>query len=222
MTEYDKEGVVREYVTEYIRSQLPERNGILAELEEYARANDVPVIMPETAALLKNIALVKRPEKVLEVGCAIGYSSILLSSALAPGGSIKTLELDSEMVSTARANIARAGLDGVIEVIEADARDYLPYIEEDGQFDLIFLDGPKAHYVYMLDECVRLMKRGGILIADNVLYKGMTAEDEQVARRKITIVKRLRAFVKAIMEHPELSSSLISTGDGMTFSVKTV
>ena len=84
----------------------------------------------------------------------------------------------------------------------------------------IFLDGPKAHYIYMLDECVRLLKKGGVLISDNVLYKGMTADDNHVVRRKITIVKRLRKYIDMLMEHKELETSLLPLGDGVTISVK--
>ena len=82
------------------------------------------------------------------------------------------------------------------------------------------LDGPKAHYIYMLDECVRLLKKGGVLISDNVLYKGMTADDNHVVRRKITIVKRLRKYIDMLMEHKELETSLLPLGDGVTISVK--
>ena len=89
-----------------------------------------------------------------------------------------------------------------------------------GLFDMIFLDGPKAHYIYMLDECVRLLKKGGVLISDNVLYKGMTADDNHVVRRKITIVKRLRKYIDMLMEHKELETSLLPLGDGVTISVK--
>lgn len=220
MVEYEKDAIVNPSVTEYIRSELKKNDGILAELEAYAAEHDVPIILPETAQLIKNISMIKRPSDILEVGCAIGYSSTLLAGTLADGGHITTIEYDPDMVRMARSNIKRAGFENTITVVEADARDYLPYIEEDERFDFIFLDGPKAHYVYMLDECVRLLKHGGVLIADNVLYKGMTADDELVIRRKITIVKRLRAFIDALSAHKELETSVLPVGDGMTFSVK--
>ena len=85
---------------------------------------------------------------------------------------------------------------------------------------MIVLDGPKAHDIYMVDECVRLLKKGGVLISDNVLYKGMTADDNHVVRRKITIVKRLRKYIDMLMEHKELETSLLPLGDGVTISVK--
>ena len=89
-----------------------------------------------------------------------------------------------------------------------------------GEYDIIFLDGPKAHYIHMLNDCIRLLNKGGLLIADNVLYKGMTADPEHVVKRKITIVKRLRHFISAQMQHPDLSTVLLPLGDGVTVAVK--
>lgn len=220
MIEYEADAIVKPYITEYIRSQLKPSDGILAELEEYAMENNIPISHPETAKLILNLGYLKKPKHILEIGCAIGYSSILLSRTLVPGGKITTLEYSPEMAQTARKNIEKAGLSDVITVVEADAKDYLSYIDEDECFDYIFLDGPKAHYLYMLDECVRLLKPGGVLVSDNILYKGMTATDELVQRRKITIVKRLRAYISALTNHPELETSILSVGDGVTISVK--
>lgn len=220
MTEYEPNAIVHSYITDYIRGELSGRGTLETELERYATENDVPIIQPETAKLLMNICYIKRPERVLEIGCAIGYSAILMSRTLAENGKITTLEYDSRTADIARQNVKKAGLTDKIDVVFADAKDYLSYIEEDECFDVIFLDGPKAHYIYMLDECVRLLKPGGVLISDNILYKGMTASDELVQRRKITIVKRLRSFIHALTHHPRLETAVLSVGDGVTFSVK--
>lgn len=222
MVEYDKDAIVPPYITDYLRKNSANNDSFLAELEKYAKENSVPIVEPETAKFLSVLCDIKRPEKIMEIGCAIGYSSILMSKSLAENGKIATIEYDNEMVQIARENIKKAGLAETISVIEADAKDYVSYIDDDEVFDMIFLDGPKAHYVYMLDDCVRLLKKGGILIADNVLYKGMTADDDHVIRRKITIVNRLREFIDALMKHPQLKSSLLPLGDGVTVSVKTV
>lgn len=220
--EYDLNAIVTPYVTSYIREKTIQNDEFLAELEKYAEKNKVPIVEPETARLLSVLTRLKQPAKILEVGAAIGYSSILMSKGLAGGGKITTLEYNPDMVKLARENIERAGLSDKIEVIEADAKDYLSYIEEDEIFDIIFLDGPKAHYVYMLDDAVRLLKKGGILISDNILFKGMTADDGHFARRKVTIINRLREYIDALMNHPQLESSILSQGDGVTVSIKTV
>ncbi len=218
--EYDLNAIVPPYITEYLRDKMTHNDEFLHELEQYAEENSVPIVEPETARFLSVMCRMKRPKKILEVGCAIGYSSILMANATGDDCEIATLECSEEMVHIARENIKKAGYSEKISVIEADAKDYLSYIDDDEVFDIIFLDGPKAHYIYMLDECVRLLKKGGIIISDNVLYKGMTADDNHVVRRKITIVKRLRKYIDMLMEHRELETSLLPLGDGVTISVK--
>ena len=220
--EYDLNAIVTPYVTSYIREKTEQKDEFLRSLEIYAEENNVPIVEPETARLLSVLTKLKQPQRILEVGCAIGYSSILMSKGLAGGGSILTLEYDPQMVKTARENVKRAGLCDVINVVEADAKDYLAYIDEDEIFDIIFLDGPKAHYLYMLDDAVRLLKKGGLLISDNILFKGMTADDDHFARRKVTIIHRLREYIDTLMKHPQLETSILSQGDGVTLSIKTM
>lgn len=218
--EYDLNAIVTPYVTSYIREKTVQKNEFLRSLEEYAKENKVPIAEPETARLVSVLTKLKRPKRILEIGCAIGYSAILMSESLAEGGDILTVEYNPEMVRLARENIKAAGLEDKIKVAEADANDYLPYIDEDEIFDIIFLDGPKAHYVNMLDDAVRLLKKGGLLISDNILFKGMTADDEHFVRRKVTIIHRLRDYINALMTHPQLETSILSQGDGVTLSVK--
>ena len=218
MIEYDRNAITYEYVTNYIRSELPKKQGLLGEMEKYAVENSVPIVPPETAALLSVLSNSVKPMNILEIGCAIGYSAITLSEGLGIGGQITTLEYNSDMVKIARANIEKAGLSDTITVIETDAKDYIKDLN--GVYDMIFLDGPKAHYIYMLDDCVRLLRKGGLLVADNVLYKGMTTTDDLVIRRKITIVRRLRQFITELNSRADLKTSILPLGDGMTISVK--
>ena len=220
MIEYDPNAIVHPYITQYIREELPGTEGLLKSLELYAEKNSVPIVQPETAKLLLSLVYLKRPEHILEVGCAIGYSAMLMSEGLAEHGRITTVEYNRKMAGFARKQIEKAGLTDQITVVEADAKEYLPAIPGEGVYDMIFLDGPKAHYVYMLGDCVRLLKKGGLLVADNILYKGMTAEDSLVIRRKITIVKRLRAFIHELTHRRDLVTSVIPIGDGVTISVK--
>lgn len=218
MVEYDKDAIVYPYITEYLRKEIPPHTGILKELEEYAKVHQVPIVQPETAQLLSVLCAVKRPLRILEIGCAIGYSAILMSEFIENGGTITTLEWDADIAEIARENIKKAGLSEVINVICNDAKEVIPTLT--AEYDIVFLDGPKAHYIYMLNDCIRLLKKGGLLIADNVLYKGMTADDEHVIRRKITIVKRLRRFISAQMQRKELRTVVLPLGDGVTVGVK--
>lgn len=218
MVEYDKDAIVYPYITEYLRKEIPEHTGILKELEEYAAEYSVPIVQPETAQLLSVLCAIKRPVRILEVGCAIGYSAILMSEFLEEGGMITTIEWDADTAEIARRNIEKAGLGETINVICNDAKEVIPTLT--AEYDIIFLDGPKAHYIYMLNDCIRLLKRGGLLISDNVLYKGMTADDEHIIRRKITIVKRLRRFISAQMHRKELKTVVLPLGDGVSIGVK--
>ncbi|MEE1351651.1 MAG: O-methyltransferase [Clostridia bacterium] len=219
---YDLDAIVAPYITSYIREKTTHNNPMLLGLEEYARENKVPIAEPETARLLSVITKLIKPKRILEVGCAIGYSSAIMSQGLAPNGEIITIEYDAKTAEIARNNIKKAGLSDKITVVEGDAKDYLSYIDEDESFDIVFLDGPKAHYLFMLDDAVRLLKKGGLLISDNILFKGMTADDDHFARRKVTIINRLREYIDALMAHPQLETSILSQGDGVTLSVKTM
>lgn len=220
--EYDLTAIVTPYVTDYIREKTVHNNPLLYELEAYARDNKVPIAEPETARLVSVLTKLVRPKKILEVGTAIGYSAIIMAEGLSDDGSIMTLEYDENSVAIARENIKRAGLSDRISVIEADAKNYLSYLDCDESFDMIFLDGPKAHYLFMLDDCVRLLKKGGILVSDNILFKGMTADDGHFARRKVTIISRLREYIDTLMAHPQLETAILSQGDGVTLSLKTM
>ena len=219
---YDLDAIVAPYVTDYIREHTITENPYLKEMELFAKENNVPIAEPETARLISVITKLVRPKKILEVGCAIGYSAIIMSESLPEGGHITTLEYDPKMVELARKNIEIMGLSDKITVIEADAKDYISYLDDSETYDIVFLDGPKAHYLFMLDDSVRLLKKGGLLISDNILFKGMTADDGHFARRKVTIINRLREYIDTLMTHPQLHTSILSQGDGVTLSIKTV
>ena len=220
--DYDLSAIVTPYVTEYIRKKTVHNNPLLTELEEYATLNKVPIAEPETARLMSVLTKLVRPKKILEIGTAIGYSSIIMAQGLDADGKITTLEYDSKTAEIARENIKRAGLADKIQVIEADAKDYLSYLDEDETYDMVFLDGPKAHYLFMLEDAVRLLRKGGLLVSDNILFKGMTADDGHFARRKVTIIHRLREYIDALMAHPQLETSILSQGDGVTLSIKVI
>ena len=218
MVEYEKDGIVKSYMTDYVRASLKKSTGFEAELENYAACNDVPIVQPETAKFLQTFVMANKPQKILEVGCAIGYSAILMAKAY-PESHITTLEFDADIAEIAKSNIQKAGLMQRVKVVYADARDYIPYMDLDDEFDLIFLDGPKAHYINMLDDCIRLLKTGGVLLCDNILYKGMTAQDDLVIKRKITIVKRLRKLIDELTSRDDLETAILTIGDSVNKKV---
>lgn len=210
--------IVDKLVEEYIREILPENQGILKELEEFAKINNVPIIHPEVAKFLEVIIKTSKTRSILEVGTAIGYSALVFSNAMGNTGKIVTIEKREDMHEIAMKNIKRAGLESNIEPLLGDAADLLSKVE--GKFDMIFLDASKGHYQKFLLSCIDKLNDNGIIVSDNVLYKGMVASNEYLVRRKITIVKRMRKYLKYISNDSQLTTSIIPIGDGVALSYK--
>ena len=203
---------------DYIRSILKKSEGILRELEEYARENNVPIVAPETARLLTVLGRLAKPGRILEIGTAIGYSAILLAQTLPPGGKIDTIERDEDMLSKAHENIRKAGIEDIVNIIAGDAGEVLPCLDK--QYDMIFIDAAKGQYPEFLPECLRMLKPGGLLVSDNVLYKGMIAKEGPVARKKRTIVNRMREYLELLCNNPALDTSILPVGDGVAISYR--
>lgn len=209
--------VAYDYMEEYIRSLIPENTGLLKELEDYALENSVPIIHREVGNFLRFIINVKKPAKILEIGTAIGYSSILMCSS-AKNIKIKTIEIDNDMVKLSRENIEKSGFKNNIEVIEGDCLKVIKELDE--KFDMIFLDASKGHYNQIFEDCLRLLSDDGIIIGDNVLFRGMVASRKLLIRRKITIVKRMKLFLNRISNDNNLVTAVIPMGDGISVTVR--
>lgn len=206
-------GITYDYMEQYIRGLIPANDGILKELEEYAEINNVPIIHKEVGRFLELMINIKRPLKILELGTAIGYSAILMHLSSMKNSDIITIERDKNMIELAQNNIKKYGYEDKIKIIEGDCLEVLETLE--GEFDLIFMDAGKGHYNHFLPHCLRLMKKDGMIIADNVLFRGMIASKELLVRRKITIVKRMRSFLDSVSNNEELITSVIPMGDGI-------
>lgn len=207
-----------EYINDYIRKTIKSSDGILVELEKFAKDNHVPIIHPEVARMIEVLGNIVRPTRILEIGTAIGYSAILFSTVLQPGGRIDTIDRYELMIERARENIKKAGKEDIINIIEGDALEVLSCLDK--KYDIIFLDAAKGQYGEFLPECLRMLNTGGLLISDNVLYKGMIANNELVVRRKKTIVKRMRDYLDTICNTPQLETSIVPIGDGVALSYK--
>lgn len=205
-----------EYIIRYIRSSLKKSEGNIAEMEKFASEHEVPISQPESIKLIELLIRIGKVSKVLEVGSAIGYSAIRM--AYAGADTIDTIEINADAVKVARANVEKEELSHRIHIIEGDAKEVLPTLN--GEYDMIFIDAAKAQYTEFFKNCMRLLKKGGILISDNILYKGMTATDELVLHRKRTIVKRLREYIDMLCNNPSLDTDIIPIGDGVALSVK--
>ena len=158
----------------------------------------------------------KEPNNILELGTAIGYSSILMSKTLNNKCKITTIERDEKMINLAKENIKSFGLEDNIEIKEGECLEILEKL--DNKYDLIFMDAGKGHYNHFLPHCLRLLSDKGVIIADNVLFRGMVASDDLVKRRKITIVKRMRTYLDIVSNDKNLITTVIPMGDGIALT----
>ena len=204
-----------DFITDYINETLPESEGLLKEMEDYAHKHYVPIIQKETMWFLKTLLAIKKPEKILEIGTAIGYSSLVFSQYLKEGGKIITVELDEDTAKIAKENFKKAN-NTSIKLIIGDGEDVLSNTNE--KFDVIFLDANKSLYIRSLPDIMRILNKDGILIADNVLYKGMVASEDLETYRKRTLVKNLRDFLYEIAHNEEFTTSILPIGDGISIS----
>lgn len=210
------DNINHEYIIRYLRDTLRKNSGLLKEMEEFAQTKEIPISQPETIRLLEVLVRLTKSKEILEVGGAIGYSAICMANA--SGGRVTSIELSPEMTALSQGYISRAGLQERITVLEGDAKEVLKEIY--GCYDTIFLDAAKGQYAEYFTHAMRLLKSGGLLISDNILYKGMVATDELLLHRKRTIVHRLRDYLDMLCNHPELETSLLPVGDGVALSVK--
>lgn len=206
-------GITYDYMEEYIRNLIPEREGTLKDIEVFARESGVPIVQKETGKFLEFMVSMKKPLRILELGTAIGYSSILMYEAAGTNPDIVTIERDENMINLAKINLEKFNLQDKIKIKEGDCLEILEQLDE--PFDLIFMDAGKGHYNHFLSHCLRLLKQDGIIVADNVLFRGMVATNELVKRRKITIVKRMRTYLELVSNDEELITSVIPMGDGI-------
>ena len=206
-------GITYDYMEQYIRNLIPDSTGKFSELEAFAKENGVPIAQKETIKFLEFMVSMKKPLRILELGTAIGYSAIKMYEAAGTEPHITTVERSEEMINLAKENIKSFNLENKIEIKEGDCLEILEALDE--PYDLIFMDAGKGKYPFFLEQAIRMINKNGIIIADNVLFRGMVASDELVKRRKITIVKRMRKYLELVSEDESLITSVIPMGDGI-------
>ena len=195
-------------------------NNVLEEIEQQAHIDGVPIIRKEMESFLRVMLTITKPKRILELGTAVGYSAILMSEAIEKDASIITIENYEKRIVQARDNFKKADKEDVITMLEGDAMEIMPGLEGDS-FDFVFMDAAKAQYIHFLPEVMRLMKNGAVLITDNVLQEGDIIQSKYVVRRRDrTIHKRMREYLEVVKNHPELETTIVPIGDGITISVK--
>ena len=211
--------IVDERMRTYINSLDMGNTPFLEELEQYAIRERVPIIRREMQSFIKMFLAVNRPKRILEVGTAIGFSTLLMCEYGQPDMHITTIENYEKRIPIARENFRKAGKEHRITFLTGDAGEILPTLL--GRYDLIFMDAAKGQYIHWLPDVVRLLAPGGILLSDNVLQEGELIESHYlVERRNRTIYKRMREYLYELKHNPSLITSIIPLGDGVTVSVK--
>ncbi|AWX55360.1 MULTISPECIES: O-methyltransferase [Brevibacillus] len=203
-------------IDDYVSSLVPERSLLLKRLEQEAAEENIPIVQLPSAQVMRMLLLLHRPKAILEVGTAIGYSTIWLAEA-APEARIVTMDIDEDRLVRARENIKEAGCADRVEILSRDATLGLP---ESYQFDCLFIDAAKGQYRVFLDLYLPLLREGGLVISDNVLFRGLVATPEEAGKRQRPMVDKLLSYNSHLMERPDLETTFIPVGDGLAISMK--
>ncbi len=211
--------IIEERMSVYLDSLDAGNGEFLDELEKKAIKNKVPVIRPGMQSLLKTLLAYGCPERILEVGTAVGFSAILMAANTKESCRITTIEKYEKRIPEAKLNFEASGYGNRITLLEGDALDIMRTLEP--SYDLIFMDAAKGQYIYFLPEVLRLLRRGGMLISDNVLQEGDLIESHYaVERRNRTIYRRMREYLYVLKHTDGLVTSVLPVGDGAAVTVK--
>ena len=189
----------------------------LGKIKQKALEDKIPIIMDDTLEVIDKILSKDKPEKILEIGTAVGYSAICFSKYLKENGRIDTIEREEDRVIQANENIKRAEVEEKINILFGDAVEILPTLND--KYDVIFIDAAKGKYPFFLKEALRMLADNGIILADNVLYKGYVMSDYNKHKQR-TAVRNLREFLKELDENEELEVKVLEVGDGLAIARK--
>ena len=210
----------KERLADYLASLEPAADRLLVQIEKKAREDRIPIIRKETGALLKTLIAALQPEKILEVGTAVGYSSLLMANVMPREGHITTIENYEKRIPIARENFRRAGMEERITLLEGDAGEIIQNLPK-AAYRFIFMDAAKGQYLHWLPRILELLAPGGILVSDNVLQDGTILESRfAVERRDRTIHRRMREYLYQLKHRKDLETAVLPVGDGVTVSVK--
>lgn len=184
-------------------------------IKQKALEEHIPIIMDDTLDVIAKYLKEIEPKRILEIGTAVGYSTICFSEFLEHNGRIDTIERDNERVNEAKENIKKAGVEEKIHIYEGDAVEILPTLNE--KYDVVFIDAAKGKYPFFLKEALRMIEPNGIIFADNILYKGYVMSDYNKHKQR-TAVRNLREYIKEVSENPNLETEILEVGDGLAIS----
>ena len=211
--------IVDERLVTYINSLDKGNTAVLDQIEREALESYVPIIRKDMQSFLKLLLTMQKPMRILEVGTAVGFSAILMAEYAPEGCQVVTIENYDKRIPIAKQNFERAGKSDQITLLEGDATEVLKTLEE--PFDMIFMDAAKGQYINFMSDVLRLLKKDGVLVSDNVLQDGDIIESHFIVeRRNRTIYKRMREYLYELTHRDDLVTSVLPVGDGITVSVK--
>lgn len=187
----------------------------LQKIKEKALKNHVPIIMDDTLEYIYELYKDKPISSILEIGTAVGYSAICFTKILKEDGYIDTIERDEERICEAKENLKKAEVENKINIFEGDAVEILPTINK--KYDMVFIDAAKGKYPFFLKEALRMLNDNGIILADNILYKGYVMSNYNKHKQR-TAVRNLREYIKDVTENPNLETEILEIGDGLAVS----
>jgi len=212
--------VVKNEILNYLRREQKQLPGKLGELEENARKDGVPIIPHETVVFLRFLLGQLKPKNVLEIGAATGFSSSLIASSIGNDGKITTIERSESMATEAKKNYEYLGLQDQVVLLKGEAAEILRTLST-SSFDFTFMDSAKSKYIVFLPEVLRVMKKGSVLMVDDIFQEGTVFLDyDEIPRGKRAIHKGLNKFLKIVVPHPDLTSTLLPLGDGIILITK--
>ncbi|GHH97113.1 O-methyltransferase [Neobacillus kokaensis] len=203
----------------YIEELIHERNPLLMEMEQFAVIHSVPIMELAGIETMLQLLRIHRSKRILEVGTAIGYSALRMATTI-PDAHIVTIERDPERIPLAKDFFHRSGLERQITLIEGDALEVVDTVSSHGPFDAIFIDAAKGQYRKFFEIYSNCLGDGGMIITDNVLFKGLVAEQEIESKRTRNLVKKIDEFNRWLMDHPDFDSIILPVGDGVAVSKK--
>lgn len=189
----------------------------LEKIKKKALENHIPIIMDDTLEYIYELYNNNQISSILEIGTAVGYSAICFTEFLQENGVIDTIERDEERINEAKLNIKEMNLENKINILEGDATEILPTLNK--KYDMVFIDAAKGKYPFFLKEALRLLNENGVILADNILYKGYVMSDYNKHKQR-TAVRNLREYIKETTENPNLETKILEVGDGLAITKK--